>query len=135
MPRPPKNKPVTNEIKYPYVVELAAVGDGLDVELSRRIMQFHKSRHIQLRYGRRINTKRGKTYYRWRFSDYRSLAPLPNSLAETLLSCGVDRAARLCPPSCLRAMYRRHSWRNGLRHGLFGKAPLIRSKDCCPFPC
>ena len=69
MPRPPKNKPVMNEIKYPYVVELAAVSDGLDVELSRRIMQFHKSRNIQLRYGRRINTKRGKTYYRWRFSD------------------------------------------------------------------
>ena len=69
MPRPPKNKPVTNEIKYPYVVELAVVGDELDVELSQRIMQFHKSRHIQLRYGRRINTKRGKTHYRWRFSD------------------------------------------------------------------
>ena len=69
MPRPPKNKPLTNEIKYPYVVELAVVGNRLDVELSRRIMQFHESRHIQLRYGRRINTKRGKTYYRWRFSD------------------------------------------------------------------
>jgi hypothetical protein len=69
MPRRPKNKPVTNEIEYLYVVELAVVGDGLDVELRRRIMQFHKSRHIQLRYGRRLNTKRGKTSYRWRFSD------------------------------------------------------------------
>jgi len=69
MPRPPKNKPVTNEIKYPYVVELAVVGDGLDVELSRRIMQFHKSRHVQLRYGRRINKRRGKFHYRWCFSD------------------------------------------------------------------
>jgi hypothetical protein len=37
--------------------------------LGRRIMQFHESRHVQLRHGRRINTKRGKTYYRWRFSD------------------------------------------------------------------
>jgi hypothetical protein len=26
------------------------------------------------------------------FPIYRSLAPLPNSLAETLLSCGVDRS-------------------------------------------
>jgi hypothetical protein len=69
MPRPPKNKPVANEIKYPYFVELAIVGDELDVELSGRIMQFHKSRHIQLRYGRRLNVRRGKTYYRWRFSD------------------------------------------------------------------
>jgi hypothetical protein len=28
--------------------------------LSQRIMQFHKSRHIQPRYGRTITTKRGK---------------------------------------------------------------------------
>ena len=46
----------TNEIKHPYVVELSVVRDGLDVELSRRIMQFHKSRHIQLRHGRRLLT-------------------------------------------------------------------------------
>ena len=65
MPRRPKNKPVTNEIEYLYVVELAVVGDGLDVELSRRIMRFHKSRHIQLRYGRR-----SKTHYRWCFFDF-----------------------------------------------------------------
>jgi hypothetical protein len=64
-----KNKPLTNEIKYPYVVELAVVGDGLDIELSQRIMQFHKSQHIQLRYGRRINPRRGNTHYRWCFSD------------------------------------------------------------------
>ena len=38
MPRRPK----TNEIKYPYVVELAIVGDGLDVELNRRIIQFQQ---------------------------------------------------------------------------------------------
>ena len=69
MPRRPKNKPVMNEIKYPYVVELAVVGDGLDVELNRRIIQFHKLRHIQLRYGRRLNARRGKTHYRWCFSD------------------------------------------------------------------
>ena len=59
----------TNEIKHPYVVELSVVRDGLDVELSRRIMQFHKSRHIQLRHGRRITTRRGRVYYRWCFSD------------------------------------------------------------------
>ena len=69
MPRAPKNKPVRNEIKYPYVVELAVVGDGLDVELNRRIIQFHKSRHIQLRYGRRLYVRRPKTHYRWCFSD------------------------------------------------------------------
>jgi hypothetical protein len=58
MPRPPHNKGMTNEVSHPYVVEVAFVSDGhsdgLDVELSRRIMQFHKSRHIQPRYGRTI---------------------------------------------------------------------------------
>jgi hypothetical protein len=54
----------TNEFEHPYVVELAAVSNELDVELSQRIMQFQKSRHIRLRYGRS-----GSNYYRWCFSD------------------------------------------------------------------
>ena len=58
-----------NEINYPYVVELSVVRDGLDIDLSRQIMQFHKSRHIQPQYGRRIPAARGNFYYRWCFSD------------------------------------------------------------------
>ena len=69
MPRPPNNKAITNEIRHPYIVEVAVVSDGLDVELSRRIMRFHKSRHIEPRYGRRIATRRGKVSYHWCFSD------------------------------------------------------------------
>lgn len=73
MPPPRSNKAVTNENKHPYVVELAFVcdeldSDALDVEFSRRIMQFHKSRHIQPRYGRRFTRER-ETYYRWCFYD------------------------------------------------------------------
>jgi hypothetical protein len=33
-------KPVTNEAKYPYIVELVVADDELDVELSRPIMTF-----------------------------------------------------------------------------------------------
>ena len=62
-------KATTNEIKHPYVVELSIARDGLDVALSKRIMQFHKSRDIHPQYGRRITTKRGQLYYRWCFSD------------------------------------------------------------------
>src|SRR5215468_8744023 len=73
MARPSHNKGMTNEINHPYVVEVAFVSDGhsegLDVELSRRIMQFHRARHIQPRYGRTITTKRCKIFYRWCFSD------------------------------------------------------------------
>ena len=60
---------MANETKHPFVVELSLISDGLDVELGRRIMQFHKSRHVQPQYGRRITTRRGKLYYRWCFSD------------------------------------------------------------------
>jgi hypothetical protein len=69
MPPPRITKAVRNENKHPYVVELAVVSDGLDVELSRKILQFHKSRHIQPQYGRRITAGRGKLCYRWCFSD------------------------------------------------------------------
>jgi hypothetical protein len=61
--------PLTNEINHPYVVGVAAGKDGLDYDLGRRIIQFHKSRHIQLRYGRIIPARRGKVHYRWCFSD------------------------------------------------------------------
>jgi UDP-2,3-diacylglucosamine pyrophosphatase LpxH len=62
------SKGVNNEIRHPYVVELAIVGDKLEFELGRRIIQFHKSRHVQLRNGRTI--RRGNHYYyRWCFAD------------------------------------------------------------------
>jgi hypothetical protein len=54
MPPPRFNKALVNENKYPYVVELAVVTDGMDVELSRQIVRFHKSRHIQPRHGRTL---------------------------------------------------------------------------------
>jgi hypothetical protein len=61
-------KTVRNEISHPYIVEVAVVGDELNVQLGRQIMQFHQSRHIQPRYGRTITINRGKLY-RWCFSD------------------------------------------------------------------
>jgi signal recognition particle subunit SEC65 len=59
---------VTNESKYPYIVEIAVATDELGVELSRRIIVFHKLRHIELRHGRRIVTP-DAFHYRWCFSD------------------------------------------------------------------
>jgi hypothetical protein len=69
MPRDPHNRALTNETENPYVVEITLPSDGLDAGLSRDIMRFHKSRHIEPRYGRRITTGRGKVCYRWCFSD------------------------------------------------------------------
>ena len=58
----------TNERKYPYIVELSVPLTGLDIQLSRHIATFHKSRHIQVLYGR-IVVRDGENYYRWCFSD------------------------------------------------------------------
>jgi hypothetical protein len=61
-------KAVTNEKKYPYIVELFVADEKLDVELSRRIMNFHRSRKIQARHGRTID-REGQIYFRWCFPD------------------------------------------------------------------
>ena len=67
MPRLPK-RAIRNEIRHPYIVEVAVIGDELNVQLGRRIMHFHQSQRLQPRYGRTITTNRGKLY-RWCFSD------------------------------------------------------------------
>jgi hypothetical protein len=68
MLHPRGGKRLANENEYPNIAELSVAGDGLEVELSRRIIDFHKSRHIELRHGRTIN-REGETYYRWCFAD------------------------------------------------------------------
>jgi hypothetical protein len=50
------------------IVELAVDTGKLKVELSRRMLHFHKSRNIQVRYGRRI-IRETQIYFRWCFSD------------------------------------------------------------------
>ena len=50
----PKQKALANERKYPNIVELTFPADGLEFEFNRRIIEFHKSRHIRPRHGRQI---------------------------------------------------------------------------------
>ena len=69
MPPPGPSRTLKNESKYPHIVELAVDSHGLDVELSRRIIEFHKSRHIQPRHGRVMARQGGGFYYRWCFAD------------------------------------------------------------------
>ena len=61
-------KAVANEKKNPYIIELVVAGDKLDVELSRRVMNFHRSLKIQARHGRTI-VRGGQIYFRWCFPD------------------------------------------------------------------
>jgi hypothetical protein len=64
----PISKALATERKYPNIVELAVVADILDIELNRRILEFHKSRLIQPHHGRIIFND-SKRYYRSCFSD------------------------------------------------------------------
>jgi hypothetical protein len=71
MPQISSGKAAANERKYPYIVAIAIAGKGLDIGLSRRIMDFHNARHIQPRHGRStIPRGEGEAYYRWCFSDF-----------------------------------------------------------------
>ena len=61
-------KAVANERKYPFIVEVPVATNGLDVELNRQIIGFHKSHHVRFRLGRTI-WRDEQRYYRWCFSD------------------------------------------------------------------
>jgi hypothetical protein len=67
MGKPRTGKGLSNEIKYPFVVERACNSD--DLELNRRIGNFHNSRNIRVRYGRRI-IRENQAYARWCFPDF-----------------------------------------------------------------
>jgi hypothetical protein len=43
-------KAAANERKYPFIVEVPVAANGLDVELNRQIVAFHKSRGIPARF-------------------------------------------------------------------------------------
>ena len=62
------NRLLTNERTHPYWVDISVAAVGLDVPLNRQIINFHKSRQLQLRYGR-IILRGGQSYYRWCFAD------------------------------------------------------------------
>jgi len=62
------SRALANETKYPFIVELAVIGEKLEVALGRQIIDFHNRRHIRTRHGRTI-LRNGEKHYRWCFSD------------------------------------------------------------------
>ena len=60
-------KAAANERKYPFIVEVPVAANGLDVELNRQIVAFHRSRGIPPRFGRTV-WRNEQRYYRWCFS-------------------------------------------------------------------
>jgi len=68
MAQPRSGKALINESHCPYIIELAVPETGLEIELNRQIVGFHKSRRIQPRHGR-PTMRDNQTYSRWCFSD------------------------------------------------------------------
>jgi hypothetical protein len=90
----PPGKAAKNEREYPYVVEFVVAGDKLDVELSRRMMDFHRSRKIPARHGRRIVIK-GQIFFRWCFSDLATADAFREQFGGEVAAAPVMKASRL----------------------------------------
>src|SRR5262249_34563332 len=78
-------RPPRTNAKYPYIVAIVIAGKGLNIGLSRRIVAFHKERHIQPRHGRSTippKGERAKLIIVGAFSIWRQPDLSPNSLAE-----------------------------------------------------
>ena len=54
MPQPQSGRAVANESKCLFIVELFVDAGELSVELNHRMMDFHRSRKIQIQHGRRV---------------------------------------------------------------------------------
>ena len=90
-----QGKLIINERTHPYHVEFPVAAAGLYVALNRQIMEFHKSRHIQLRHGRTI-LRYGDTYYRWCFADLATARAFIEQFGGAL--CEIHLASDVTPP-------------------------------------
>jgi hypothetical protein len=68
MPQPQSGRAITNESQCLFIVELFVDAGELSVDLNRRMMDFHRSRKIQVQHGRRI-IRESQPYFRWCFRD------------------------------------------------------------------
>jgi ribosomal protein S27E len=93
-------KAVGNERKYPFIVEVPVAADGLDRELNRQIIGFHKSRRIEPGFGRTA-FRDGQTYYRWCFSDGDG-ACLCRTVWRSVLQS--NRLLKQAPPAAFRRL-------------------------------
>jgi hypothetical protein len=62
------SKVVATERAFPHIIEIALPVNGLSVRLNREMIVFHRSRDIQLHFGRAI-LRTDQRYSRWCFSD------------------------------------------------------------------
>jgi hypothetical protein len=104
-------KATANEREYPYIVEFVVAGDKLDVELSRRMMHFHRSRKISARHGRRI-VREGQIFFRWCFSDLATAGAFREQFDGEVAATSVMKAGRFA--SNIVAVIAPATWRSSL---------------------
>jgi hypothetical protein len=74
-----------NERKYPYIIAIAVAGKGLDIAVGRRIMDFHKTRHIQPRHEHTTKPSgKDAPLYRWCFSDLETAQSFAEEFGGTI---------------------------------------------------
>ena len=83
-------KAQANENKYPHIVAVSVAGRGLEIELNRQIVNFHKARHIQPRHGRHVAGARGQTHYRWCFSDLETAQSFAKQFSGKIIRDGLS---------------------------------------------
>src|SRR5262249_5243280 len=130
--QPLSGKAVKNEGKYPYIVELSAPEDKLDVEVSRRMMDFHSFRKIQVQHGRRIVIE-DQIYFRWCFSDSETASAFKEQFGGEVLQ--PKTTEKLIAPTVRRLRGRTQKKRNLVRGPMSGQLHRQRprtSKNECP---
>jgi len=67
-----------NERRFPHIIQIATSPHGLDAKTSRSILDFHRSRNIQVRFGHAI-----KNLCRWCFSERATAAAFKEQFGGT----------------------------------------------------
>jgi hypothetical protein len=81
---PKSGRALRNERTYPHIVKLAVATNELNVQLNRRVIDFHKLRHIETRHGQRA-VGESQIYYRWCFSDLATACDFAEQFGGELL--------------------------------------------------
>ena len=79
-------------VNDPNIVELTFPADGLEFQFDRRIIEFHKSRHIQPRHGRQT-VREKQTYSRWCFADLGAACDFIEQFGGAFYKPSIDQIA------------------------------------------
>ena len=92
------------ERRLPYIVEIAVPALGLDPQTSRAILDFHRSRNIQVRFGHAI-----KNVCRWCFSDAATAEAFKEQFSGNYVAKRNKTRVKRAMPNVIAAAFISHS--------------------------